>query len=82
MRLSALLAALPAEHAPRSAPSSDPVIRGITYDSRGVSPGDLFVALVGAVSNGHDYLEAALKLGAAALLVEDEASAQEALEGS
>ena len=65
MRLSALLAALPAEHAPRSAPSSDPVIRGITYDSRSVSPGDLFVALVGTVSNGHDYLEAALKLGAA-----------------
>ncbi len=82
MRLSALLAALPAEHAPRNSPSSDPVIRGITYDSRSVSPGDLFVALVGTVSNGHDYLEAALKLGAAALLVEDEASAQKALEAA
>jgi UDP-N-acetylmuramoyl-L-alanyl-D-glutamate--2,6-diaminopimelate ligase len=56
----------------------DPVIRGITYDSREVSPGDLFVALVGAVSNGHDYLESALKLGAVALLVEDEERALEA----
>jgi len=80
MRLSALLAALPGEYAPHSAPTSDPAIRGITYNSRDVSPGDLFVALVGAVSDGHDYLEAALKLGAAALLVEDERRAQAALE--
>jgi UDP-N-acetylmuramoyl-L-alanyl-D-glutamate--2,6-diaminopimelate ligase len=82
MRLSSLLAALPDEHAPRGAPTSDPVIRGITYDSRNVSPGDLFVALVGAVSDGHDYLEAALKLGASALLVEDETKAQAALEAA
>jgi UDP-N-acetylmuramoyl-L-alanyl-D-glutamate--2,6-diaminopimelate ligase len=74
MRLSSLLAALPAELAPkewlRSDPSLDPVIRGITYDSRRVSPGDLFVALPGAVSDGHDYIGKALELGAAALLVE------------
>jgi UDP-N-acetylmuramoyl-L-alanyl-D-glutamate--2,6-diaminopimelate ligase len=79
MRLSALLAALPDDPTPRKAPTSDPVIRGISYDSRGVSPGDLFVALVGAVSDGHDYLAAALELGAAALLVEDETQAQSAL---
>jgi len=75
MRLSALLQALEGQHAPRlseRAPKDDPVVRGITYDSRDVSPGDLFVALVGAVSDGHDYLESALKLGAVALLVEDE----------
>jgi UDP-N-acetylmuramoyl-L-alanyl-D-glutamate--2,6-diaminopimelate ligase len=80
MRLSALLAALPKELAPRKrAGGEDPVIRGITYDSRQVAPGDLFVALVGAVSDGHDYLDTALRLGAAALLVEDEARATSAL---
>jgi len=79
MRLSSLLEALPRKHAPRNPPTSDPVIRGITYNSRDVSPGDLFVALAGAVSDGHDYLEAALKLGAAALLVEDEAKARIAM---
>ena len=55
------------------------MIRGISYDSRRVSPGDLFVALVGAVSDGHDYLDAALELGAAALLVEDAARAEAAI---
>ncbi len=81
MRLSTLLTSLPQELAPRarSEGGDDPVIRGITYDSRQVSPGDLFVALVGAVSDGHDYLVAALELGAAALLVEDAARAESAL---
>lgn len=75
MRLSSLLAALPPEFAPTaqlgSGSGDDPVIRGLAYDSRGVSPGDLFVALRGAVSDGHDYLDQAVSLGAAALLIED-----------
>ena len=58
-RLSALVAALPDEFAPtawiRADESRDPVIRGICYDSRQVSPGDLFVALTGSVSDGHGY---------------------------
>jgi UDP-N-acetylmuramoyl-L-alanyl-D-glutamate--2,6-diaminopimelate ligase len=74
MRLSSLLATLPPELAPtewlRDDPSTDPIIRGITYDSRRVSPGDLYIALSGAVSDGHDYLEQAFSLGAAAALVE------------
>jgi len=53
-----------------AAGGEDPVIRGVTYDSRGVSPGDLFVALRGENYDGHDYLAQALELGAAALLVE------------
>ena len=44
MRLSSLLDALDGQLAPTGAlPSDDPVIRGISYDSRRVSPGDLFV---------------------------------------
>ena len=41
MRLSSLLSALP-EELPKPAPDSDPVIRGICYDSRAVAAGDLF----------------------------------------
>lgn len=74
MRLSALLSTLPPELAPRQIlrndPSADPVIRGISYDSRRVSPGDLFVALPGSVSDGHDYVARSLEMGAVALLVE------------
>ncbi len=73
MRLSSLLASLPADVSPReiSSVSDDPIIRGITYDSRQVAPGDLFVAFAGAVADGHDHLVAAIELGAAALLVDD-----------
>ena len=72
MRLSDLLDALPSRLAARgrAAGEDDPIIRGVTYDSRGVSPGDLFVALRGENHDGHDYLAQALELGAAALLVE------------
>ena len=79
MHFSSLLAVLPDELAPTSAAgqgSGDPVIRGITYDSRKVAPGDLFVALRGATSDGHDYLDRAIELGAVALLVEDNAGAR------
>ena len=74
MRLSSLLGALAQSQAPvewlRAEPSDDPAIRGIRYDSREVSPGDLFVALRGAHSDGHAFIGRALDLGAAALLVE------------
>ena len=74
MRLSVLLASLPAELAPtqwiRDDPADDPIIRGISYDSRTVSPGDLFVALRGEAADGHAYLAQAKSLGAAALLIE------------
>jgi UDP-N-acetylmuramyl pentapeptide synthase len=74
MQFSSLLAALPKELAPPASMhrdlGSDPVIRGISYDSRKVAPGDLFVALVGSASDGHDYLERAITLGAVALLVQ------------
>ncbi len=75
MKLGKLLDALPPELAAReritAGDAADPVIRGITYDSRKVAPGDLFVALRGSVADGHDYLERAVHLGAVALLVEE-----------
>ena len=74
MKLSALLSPLADSGTPirwlRADDSEDPVIRGISYDSRAVAPGDLFVALRGSASDGHDYLDHARALGATALLVE------------
>ncbi len=74
MRLSELLSALPREFmAPEKLASSenpDPVIRGLSYDSREVCPGDLFVALSGSQSDGHDFIPRALESGAVAVLAE------------
>ena len=42
----------------------------VTTDTRGLVPGDLFVALRGEHFDGHDFVEAALASGAAAALVE------------
>jgi UDP-N-acetylmuramoyl-L-alanyl-D-glutamate--2,6-diaminopimelate ligase len=73
MRLSTLFDKLPTSLAPSRVVEvgSDPVIRGIAYDSRKVSPGDVFFALRGADADGHDFLEQAISLGAAALCVEE-----------
>ena len=70
MRLSTLLASLPADQV-KGRPEADPVIRGVVYDSRAVAAGDLFVALRGANFDGHAYLEQALDLGAVALMIEE-----------
>jgi len=45
-------------------------ITGITYDSRQVRPGNLFVALRGERTDGHRFVEAAVERGAAAVLLE------------
>lgn len=47
-------------------------ITGITTDSRTVSEGQLFVALIGVKFDGHDYLESAVERGAAAVVVSRE----------
>ncbi len=39
-------------------------INGIDYNSKKVSPGDLFVAIKGENSDGHDFIEDALQKGA------------------
>jgi len=44
-------------------------IRGAAVDSRRVEPGNLFVALPGARTNGHRFLAGAVAAGASALLV-------------
>ncbi len=49
---------------------ADVGISGIASDSRQVAPGGLFVAVPGLTVDGHDFLEAAVEKGCAALVVE------------
>lgn len=46
-------------------------VRGITTDSRGVLPDELFVALRGESFDGHRFVEQAMRQGAGAALVTD-----------
>ncbi len=48
-------------------------IRGITFDSRQVQKGDLFVCLSGTRTDGHQFIHEALNKGAVAVVVEGEA---------
>jgi len=45
-------------------------VRGVSYDSRRVRPGSLFVAIPGDHVDGHDFLGAAAAAGAVAAIVE------------
>lgn len=45
-------------------------IGSVTFDSRDVGPGTLFVALSGARHDGHDFVQAAAEAGAVAVLVD------------
>src|SRR5690606_14814214 len=47
-------------------------ISGISYDSRGVVPGSLFICIKGFKTDGHLYIDQAIKNGAVAILVQDE----------
>ena len=65
--LSSLLIAAGAEHDDAASGLS---VSGVAYDSRTVRPGDLFVAVTGALADGHLYLSDAARSGAVAALVE------------
>ena len=49
----------------------NPLVRKITFDSREVRKGDLFVAIRGVQADGHNYIDAAIASGAAALICEE-----------
>lgn len=66
-RLSTLLA----DVAPREIHgTADPLVHGVSYDSRTVSQGSLFVAMAGFHVDGHAYIADALARGAVAVVLE------------
>ena len=44
-------------------------VTGVTFDSREVRPGDLFIAMPGTVHDGHEFVDAAFASGAAGAMV-------------
>ena len=44
-------------------------VTGMTFDSREVQPGDLFVAMPGTVHDGHKFVDGAFAAGAAGAIV-------------
>nr|WP_242681454.1 UDP-N-acetylmuramoyl-L-alanyl-D-glutamate--2,6-diaminopimelate ligase [Tessaracoccus sp. SD287] len=53
----------------------DPVISGLTFDSRRVGPGDLYLAMPGARTHGAHFARTAIEQGAAAVLTDAEGAA-------
>ena len=51
--------------------SADTEISAVVFDSRKVIAGALFVAVRGTQVDGHDYIDKAIKMGAAAIICED-----------
>ena len=51
--------------------ATDVAVSKITFDSRAVELNDVFVAIKGTHSNGHDYIEKALSLGAVVVICEE-----------
>ncbi|WP_309662107.1 UDP-N-acetylmuramoyl-tripeptide--D-alanyl-D-alanine ligase [Sphingomonas sp.] len=47
----------------------DFVVTGVTFDSREVQPGDLFVAMPGTAHDGHQFVAGAIAAGAAGFIV-------------
>ncbi len=56
--------------------SSDPDILSVEYDSRKVKEGSLFVAIEGYETDGHRFIEKAVKNGAVALVISDKKYAE------
>src|SRR5262245_9308811 len=81
MRIGELIAGLDVRHAPAGGPGSAAASAGaneiricdITEDSRTVMPGSLFVARRGEQADGREFVPAALRAGAAAILTDDPA---------
>ncbi len=81
--LATLLGTAPAAGAPGAAPTGakEPMVTGITHDSRAVLPGDVYAALPGARFHGADFAAQAASLGAVAVLTDPAGAARAAATG-
>ncbi|MBV9480219.1 MAG: UDP-N-acetylmuramoyl-L-alanyl-D-glutamate--2,6-diaminopimelate ligase [Acidobacteria bacterium] len=50
--------------------TGDVGVRGLDYDSRRIKQGDVFIAIRGEVSDGNEYIDAALARGAVAIVTD------------
>jgi UDP-N-acetylmuramoyl-L-alanyl-D-glutamate--2,6-diaminopimelate ligase len=50
----------------------DPLVTGLEFDSRNITGGEIFFALPGLHSNGHQFIDNALRQGAAVIVHEQE----------
>ena len=50
--------------------SAETEITSLVYDSRKVEKGSLYVAIVGANADGHNYIQQVVEAGAAGVVVE------------
>ncbi|MDR2631600.1 MAG: UDP-N-acetylmuramoyl-L-alanyl-D-glutamate--2,6-diaminopimelate ligase [Spirochaetaceae bacterium] len=50
----------------------DPLVTGMAYDSRRIKPGNLYFALPGLHADGHSFIPAAIREGAAVIIHQDE----------
>ena len=55
-----------------AAAPADLLVTGVTHDSRQVRPGDLYLALPGAVTHGARFAAAAAEAGAVAIMTDDD----------
>lgn len=67
--------------ATRGVATADFAVSGISFDSREIGPGDLFLALKGEVTDGHHFIDAACAQGAAGALVSRSVAAPHILVG-
>ena len=50
---------------------TNPIVEGLTYDSRAVKDGDCFFAVRGTQSDGHRYIASAIERGAKSIICEE-----------
>ena len=58
-----------------SAEAAEPMVSGVSLDSRAIVPGDLYLALPGAQRHGAEFAAQAVAAGAVAILTDDDGAA-------
>ena len=67
IRLASLIASLPPGIA-MTQPVQDAEVTGVVHDSRQATPGSLFVAASGGMTDGHDFIPESIASGVAAVI--------------